>query len=102
MSEGEIRLGDVGTVFEATIKDGSTVVDISGATTKQLIFKGPSGSSKTKEGAFTTTGTDGKLRYTTVAGDLDQAGVWSLQAYVVMTLGAWHSDIAQFTVHENL
>jgi hypothetical protein len=102
MSANEIHLNDVGTVFEATIMDGAVVVNISAATIKQLTFKGQSGSSKTKSATFATDGTDGKLRYVTVVGDLDWAGQWELQAYVVMPTGAWHSDTAQFIVYENL
>jgi hypothetical protein len=102
MAADEIHLNDIGTVFEATIMDGAVVVDISTATTKQLIFKGQSGSSKTKSAAFATDGTDGKIRYVTVTGDLDWAGQWEWQAYVVMPTGAWHSDTAQFIVYENL
>ena len=102
MSANEIHLNDVGTVFEATIMDGTSVVDISAATTKQLIFRGPNGVSKTKSAVFTTNGTDGKLKYTTVANDLDPVGQWSWQAYVVLAAGAWHSDVAEFIVYENL
>jgi hypothetical protein len=102
MAVNEIHLNDIGTVFEATIMDGAVVVNISTATTKQLIFRGPNGSSKTKAAAFTTDGTDGKLRYVTTANDLDPVGQWSWQAYVVMSAGSWHSDVAEFIVYENL
>jgi hypothetical protein len=101
MAADEIHLNDIGTVFEATIMDGDDVVNVSTATTKQLIFRG-NGSSKTKTATFTTDGTDGKIRYVTVTGDLDWAGQWEWQAYVVMPTGAWHSDTAQFIVYENL
>jgi len=102
MAADEIHLNDIGTVFEATIMDGAVVVDISTATTKQLILRGPNGISKTKSASFTTNGTDGKLRYVTVANDLNVTGQWSWQAYVVLSNGAWHSDVAEFIVHENL
>ena len=102
MAADEIHLNDVGTVFEATIMDGTSVVNVSTATTKQLIFKGPNGVSKTKAATFTTDGTDGKLKYVTVANDLVPVGQWSWQAYVVMSNGAWHSDVAEFIVYENL
>jgi len=98
----EIRVDDVGTVFTATIKDGTDVVDISSASTKQFIFKPENGSSVTKSATFTTDGTDGKIYYTTVADDLSVEGKWKLQAYIVMSTGSWRTDIYTFTVHSNL
>jgi len=107
MTTGQIFVGDIGTIFEATIKDqAGAVVDISTATTKQILFKKPTGVVLTKTASFTTTGSDGKIRYTTIAGDLDVSGVWSTtnpgwqwEAYVVMPSGSWHSDICQFSVY---
>lgn len=103
MSAGEIHVGDIGTVFEVTIMDGATAVNISGATTKELIFQLPDKTTKlTKTAVFKTDGVDGKLKYTTVAGDLSVAGSWQLQAYIVLTTGGWRSDIGPFTVFSNL
>lgn len=103
MSKNEIHVSDIGTVFEATIKDDETVVDISSAlVTKNLIFKNAAGTSKTKAGSFTTDGTDGLLRYVTVADDLDDAGKWQVQANIVLTTGTWSSSIYKFDVFANL
>lgn len=102
MSANEIHQNDIGTVFRCTIYDNTTLVDISGATTKQLIFKKPSGDKLTKSASFYTDGTDGILTYTTVSGDLDEIGTWKLQGYVVLASGSWKSDIHTFTVHRNL
>ena len=101
MSANEIHVGDVGTIFEVTVMDGTAVVDISTATTKQLIFKKPDGTLLTKDASFKTTGVDGILRYTTIAADLDQAGGWKLQAYIEMPTGKWHSDITEIIVYGN-
>jgi len=102
MSANEIHEGDIGTLFKATFKDGTTVVDISTATTKQLIFKKPSGSELEKDASFYTDGTDGILTYTTVSGDLDEIGTWKVQGYVVLVSGSWKSDIHTFKVYRNL
>lgn len=102
MSANEIHAGDIGTIFEVTVMDGTEVVDISTATVKQFLFDAPGQATVTKDAAFVTDGADGKLRYTTVSGDLAYTGIWRLQVYIEMPTGKWHSDIASFTVHENV
>lgn len=102
MAANEIHVGDIGTIFRTTVKEGSSVLDISAATTTQLIFRRPDGTSFTKTAEFTTDGTDGKIEYPTIAGDLDVAGNWSWQSYIVMPSGSWHTDIGTFSVHANL
>jgi len=102
MPATEVHLGDVGTQFQVTFKDGSTVVDISEATTKQLIFKKPSGNVLTKSGTFLTDGSDGILTYTTVSGDVNEIGRWQLQGYLVIAGKIFSSDIVKFRVYRNL
>lgn len=103
MSANEIHEEDIGTAFTITIMDDTAVVDISSATvTKQIKFKKPSGTVVTQNAVFVTTGADGKLRYTSVADDLDEAGKWYLQVYLVMTGFTGHSDIGDFVIYPNL
>lgn len=103
MGKNEIHVGDIGTIFEATFKDDDLIKDISSATTKSLIFKKPDGTTTVIQiGVFTTDGTDGLLRYTTVADDLDQAGKWQVQGKVVLADGTWSSSIYPFDVFANL
>ncbi len=103
MAEDEIHKGDIGTIIELTIKDGTIIVDISGATTKQIFFRKPDETTVlTKTGTLTTDGTDGKVRYTTISGDLDEVGVWQVQAHVITPAGEWRSDIKDMSVHDNL
>ncbi len=103
----QAHVNDIGTVFRVTVYDttstgGSEVADISGATTKTIIFGRPDGTTFTKSAVFTTNGTDGKIEYASVDGDLDKAGTWSIQAYVVTSAGNWNSSIGNFRVFENL
>lgn len=106
----EVHLNDIGTIFRATINDcdetldpaAQVVLDISSATTTELIFEKPSGATLTKTATFTTDGTDGQIEYATISGDLDEIGTWRIQAYIVLPSGSWRSDIGCFTVHENL
>lgn len=102
----EVHYNDIGTIFRATINDcingTQTIIDLSAATTLQLIFKSPNGVVKTKNASLTTDGTDGQIQYTTVDQDLDEVGNWKLQAYIVLPSGSWRSDIGCFRVYENL
>ena len=103
----ELHVGDIGTIVRATISDtGSdgtkSVLNVSGALTKELIFRKPDGSKLTKTAIYTTNGTDGKIQYVTQSGDLDTAGSWNLQAYIVTPSGTWYSSIGSFKVYENL
>lgn len=99
----EIRLGDVGTTFRGTIYDESdAVLDISSATTKQLLFKKPDGTVVPKTASFFTDGTDGKLQYTSVSGDINAIGRWQLEPYVITPQGEWHGSVAEFLVKRYL
>jgi len=102
MSANEIHQNDIGTQFKCTIKDDTTAVDVSSATTLQIIFTKPNGSQLTKDASFYTDGTDGIIYYNSVSGDLDTVGTWKLQGYVVLSSGSWKSDIKRFKVHRNL
>lgn len=102
MVENEIHVGDAGTTFRVTVMEDESVVDISGATLKELIFKGPAGSALIKAASFVTDGVDGGLGYTTLATDFSVAGRWQVQAHVTLVNGEWHSGIIGFMVEVNL
>ena len=102
MSAGEIHKNDIGTVFQITVKDGTTVVDVSSATTRQFIFTKPNGSKLTVTATLVNTGTDGKIKYAFVSGDLNVVGRWRYQVKLVISTSTWHSDVGYFTVNTNL
>jgi hypothetical protein len=94
---------DYGTTFELTFKDqDDAVVDISAATTKTIKFKKPGGTVVDQDGAFVTDGTDGKLKYVAVDGDLDEDGLWSIQGYIKDAQSQYYSSIKRFQVSANL
>jgi hypothetical protein len=109
----EIHVGD-GIPHRATIVElvagVSTAVNISTATTKQLIFRKPNGIEVTKAAAFVDDGADGEIEYDPdddVALDdpgdfLDVAGPWKVQGRVVMAGRTYSSDVHRFEVHPNL
>lgn len=99
----EIHKYDIGTKFLRTMYDEQgSIVDISSASTKIMRFKKPNGVVVEKDTIFETDGTDGQLYYTTILNDLDQAGQWYLQVFVVLYNGQWYSDVSSFIVHDNL
>ncbi len=105
MAQDEIHVGDIGTSFTGIIQDGSSVVDISSATTKELIFENPAGDSITKDATLVGDGTDGQMEYVTVGDDdiIDVKGEWKIQGHVVFSASQeWHTDVQSFTVHPNI
>ncbi len=98
----EVRKADIGTVFRFTVKDGDDSVDISSATTQEVCFRKPDNTVITKTTSFTNSGTDGKLQYTTVSGDIDQDGPWSAQVHLVLTSGTFRSTWYNFNVGANI
>jgi|TARA_R110002020_G_scaffold5117_2_gene21682 hypothetical protein len=102
MAANEIHENDVGTKFLVTVTDGSSAVNISSASTKQLIIKKPSGTKLTKATSFSTDGTDGKMYYNIGADDLDEAGTYKLQGKVIISDGTFFTDIQTFKVFRNL
>lgn len=99
---GEIRVGDVGTVFEFTVKEEGVVKDVSAASVKNIIFLRPDGSVLIRPLSFTTNGADGKVRYMTVAGDLSEAGDWHAQGQLTLPGGSWKTTQTPFHVHPNI
>tara|TARA_R100001244_G_scaffold128546_1_gene99489 strand:+ start:27 stop:353 length:327 start_codon:yes stop_codon:yes gene_type:complete len=103
----QAHINDIGTIFRVTVYDttstgGTTVANISTATTKQFTFKRPDGTTFDRVAVFAVDGSDGIIQYLSVDGDLDVAGTWHLQAYVATPAGNWKTDVGHFRVYENL
>ncbi|MEE9593247.1 MAG: hypothetical protein V3W28_06685 [Thermoplasmata archaeon] len=103
MADNDAQLDDVGTIIRLTITDtAGTAIDVSSATTQEIILRKPDGTVVTKTSVFTTDGTDGKIEYVTIADDLDAVGSWQAQANIVLPSEAWRSAVASFRVRANL
>ena len=96
------NVGDVGTSIQLIVTENGVPVNVSTATLLQITFSKPDASIVVKTASFVTDGTDGNIKYVTVAGDLDQSGTWSLQADVTMPGGVWSSDIQKMKVGKKL
>ncbi len=104
-----VRLNDIGVVFTVTILEPDPtdptsliVKDISAATVLEIILQKPNPdlTKITKTAVFVTDGTDGKITFTSIAGDLDIAGRWSLEGEVTLPTGKFRSDRERFDVEE--
>lgn len=84
------------------VVENSVPVDISGATTKDLIFLKPGGALVSKNGTFVSDGTDGLLSYTTELGFLTPAGTWRVQCHVVKGADDYYTEPVAFAVDRNL
>lgn len=104
MAINEIHRYDIGTAFDVQIRDETDVaVNLSGATTLYYFLQKPTDPEiLTKSVNFLTDGSDGRVRYVTQVGDLDQPGTWRLQAYIVLPSGKWYSDVTMFKVFDNI
>ena len=98
----QIHVGDIGTTLIVTILENGSVVDISSATSLQIVIRKPDATTLTKTGVLTTDGTDGKMQYISIAGDFDQSGNYRIQGKVELTGGNYSSSVGSFKVHCNL
>jgi hypothetical protein len=92
-----MHVGDVGTIIQLNLGQ-----DVADATTIEFRFDPPRGATFVRTGAKVTTGSDGLVKYTTVAGDLTDAGLWKVQARIVTPSGEWYGDLTEFTVKANI
>ena len=104
MADTIIHNGDVGTIIRLTITedDDTTAVDVSGASVKKFYFLKPDNTKENVTAEFDSTGADGKLKYTTVSGDIDTVGRWQVQAYVEIGAAKYYSTKCTFVVQSNL
>lgn len=100
--ETEVHLDDIGFRLIATFVEDGADVDISTATAKSIVLRSPSGDISTHTASFLTDGTDGVVYYATVAGDLNEVGIWKIQGVISIGGGTYHSNITSFKVYPNL
>lgn len=81
-------VGDVGTVI--TLETGSNLTTL-GATAVTIKVQKPSTATQDWVASIVSA-TPSQITYTTVSGDLDEAGMYSLQAYIVSPTGTWRGD----------
>ncbi len=105
--EHEVHVGDIGTGFrfqvQDTDKDGKiTIPDLTTQTTLTVRFTRPSGLSFDRAGLLVGPGTAGVFEYVSIGGDIDKAGRWMRQGFVVLASGSWWTSKVFFEVEDNL
>ena len=90
----EVHQGDVGTVvgFRFRNEVGAIVV-VADATVKRIVLRNPSGRIVTQTLAFTTDGADGKGRSVSRGQERLMAPGKSVEGYVELPGGKWHSGV---------
>lgn len=102
MPPSEVHIGDQGTLFVVTLfKEDGTILNVSAATTLQMIFKPPTATHIIKTASMVTDGTDGKIQVV-MGNDFAEAGNWTLQAHVIDGGNENYSSFSHFTVKENV
>ena len=101
----EIHQDDIGTRFLITVKDDGNPVNISGVSggsIHQLNVRKPSDTVINRNATLVDYGISGVMYYDSVAGDLDEVGMYKLQAKVVIPSGTYYTDVYTFKVHSNI
>lgn len=106
-TQGDVRVGDVGTHYQAKIEDVSMPFDPTLVTEAKLLWKPPQAASFERVATITRQGNDAFLNYSLVAGPDDdfhsKAGLWSWQGYVLLADGQrYHTSIETYLVGANL
>lgn len=96
------QIDDIKVRLIVTIFEDDAALNISTASSKNIIVKKPDGTTSTFTATFLTDGSDGKVYYDTVAGDLDQSGLYKIQGAIIINSGTYKSSIQVFRVECNL
>lgn len=98
-----LRQNSIGVNIDVTVVERGTPVNLIGILVKDYIIVKPSETRVVKTASFVTTGADGKLRYITIAGDLNEVGQYRLQADLQFEFGYdGPTEIGTFWVAANL
>jgi hypothetical protein len=98
-----MRVNDTGTrIIAQLIDQDCNVIPLGQAITLLMRFRKPDGTAIQKTPVLLTDGSDGKIVYTTISGDIDQKGNWEIQSSVLLPGGSWHSVIDTVNVQRNL
>lgn len=101
--EDGAQVGDVGLQIIVQVLDqNGAVIDIGGAVALKIKLLKPDGTTLDKTASFLTDGSDGKIYYTTIVGDLNQAGLWQVQGKLTLDGTAKSTRLAGMIVAENV
>ena len=104
MATIKIQKLNIGTEFRAAIKDqAGAKVPITSDDDLTFIFRKPSGAVVTKT-AIIYSEPSGVMSYTTIANDLDEAGMWRVQGRIIKDDDGddLRTSVQKFRVYDNL
>lgn len=96
------QVDDIKVRLIVTIYEDDAVLNISTASSKSIIIRKPDGVIITATATFLTDGSDGKIYYDSVSGDLDTPGLYKIQGAIVINSGTYKSSIQMFRIDCNL
>jgi len=104
MASIEFQENSVGTplIFQVLNNAGDGPLNISGYTTRRLIFTRSDGTKVIKDGTLYTDGTDGLLMFTTGVGDFTPPGWYQIQAQLLAPSVEQYAEADVFYVNPNL
>lgn len=98
MATGKVHTGDTNTDFQLLVQDTevtgvNTIVDLSTASVKQMVFTDPDGNETTVTAtALNGSGTDGILRYINTVIPINKTGFWKYRAKLTLTGGSLYQS----------
>jgi len=94
----EIPISETGYVLEVRVmqQGGGGADNISAATDLQIQFEAPNGREVQRTAAFTSDGSDGKIRYTTTSADINGIGVWKIRGHYHSAGSLRHTEWGTF------
>ena len=99
----EFGLDDVGNILRLTVKtEDDEAKNIAGASALTYLLKKPDETVVELTASFDTNGTDGKVIYAFVAGDLDLVGLYEVQVKIVTATWTGITSSYFFTVRDTL
>lgn len=97
------QVGDVGVKIIVQVLDQEgEIIDIGGATGLKIKLQKPDGTSADKTAVLLSDGSDGKMYYASVSGDLDQAGLFLVQGKITLGATPKSTRVATMTVALNV
>lgn len=100
----DLQVGALGAVITLTLTEDGVAVDLTNATTTEMILESARGRRLTRTAWVVAPATDGVLQYATVAGDIAHAGRLRVQAHLAFDGGTteFWSSVVEFDVGPNL
>ena len=80
-----IQVRDSGTQIILKVREAGRRMDLRGATATRLVLTKPDGNAFVRDASFVTDGADGALLYVTGTGEVDQPGLWHVQAEIELS-----------------